>query len=127
MRFILKHQNPDGGWSENPTLKIPPEQTWLSSERSITWLSADIIDLLQQGGMKGCSEWQRAVEWLRTMQNDAGRWPSLAPEENEGKETGYDPDSTVQIGFLMGDLYGETDSAFLRVKMLFERHLDKCV
>jgi hypothetical protein len=127
VRSILQHQNPDGGWSENPALKIPPEQTWLSSERSITWLSADIIDLLKQVGMNACSERQRAVEWLRAMQTDAGGWPSLAPEEDAKKEPGYDPDATVQIGFLMGDLYGKTDSAFLKTKALLERHLDECV
>jgi hypothetical protein len=35
VRFILDHQNPDGGWCENPSLQIPPDRG-LSNERSIT-------------------------------------------------------------------------------------------
>ncbi len=47
VKFILNHQNSDGGWSENPLLNIPPEIVELSNERSVTWITADIIELLR--------------------------------------------------------------------------------
>jgi hypothetical protein len=61
VRFILRHQRPDGGWCENRAVKLPPERTWLSNERSVTWLTADIVDLLRQVGMGAGPECQAAV------------------------------------------------------------------
>jgi hypothetical protein len=127
VKFILDHQRSDGGWSENRALKLSPEQTWLSSERSITWLSADIVDLSRQVGMGEHTACKAAIEWLRTMQNQRGAWPSLAWDVEERQGDIGDPDATVQIGFLMGELYGEDDPAYLKARELFERHLDACV
>jgi hypothetical protein len=53
VQFVLRNQNPDGGWCENPALEIPPEMTWLSNERSITWLTADVVELLRSVGRGG--------------------------------------------------------------------------
>jgi hypothetical protein len=93
--FILNRQRPDGGWSENPALKTPQEQTWLSSERSIVWLSADVVDLLRQTGQGESAACRKALDWLRAMQSPGGGWPSLA--RGNGKEVTDDPDSTAQI------------------------------
>ncbi len=124
--FILKHQNPDGGWCENRALKLPPERTWLSNQRSITWLTADVVDLLCQVGMGGEPVCQSAVEWLKAMQKQDGSWPSLAEDVNHPQKASGDPDSTAQIAFLMGEICGEQDSAYLKGRRLYERYLDEC-
>jgi len=126
VRFILGHQNPDGGWCENCALKIPPERTWLSNERSVTWLTADVVGLLRQVGMGERSECKTAVEWLRKMQNWHGGWPSLAREIGDQQNGTGDPDATAQITFLMGEIYGDEDPAYLKGRRLFERDLDEC-
>ena len=126
VEFILDHQNPDGGWCENRALQLPPERTWLSSGRSITWLTADVVDLLGQVGMGERSEYKIAVEWLRAIQNQDGGWPSLARSVGDRQSGISDPDASAQIGFLLGDLYGEDDPTYLESRELFERHLDEC-
>jgi len=126
VRFILNQQNPDGGWSENHSLKIPPfVQTFLSNERSVTWLSADAVDLLRQVGMGESVECQTAVEWLRAMQNPHGGWPSFAKEVGDQPDATGDPDATAQITFLMREIHGECDPVYLKGRELFERHLDQ--
>ena len=68
---------------------------------------------------------QAAIGWLRTMQNKHGGWPSLAPLP--GQPAGpADPDTTAQITFLMGELYGKSDPVYQRGKEQFELHLDEC-
>lgn len=126
VRFVLGHQRPDGGWSENRALSIPPERTWLSNERSITWLTADVAALLRQVGMEERREYRAAVEWLRRMQNRHGGWPSLAEGTGDQQGGTGDPDATTQIAFLMGEIYGKDDPAYLKGRELFERYLDEC-
>jgi hypothetical protein len=65
--FILNHRSADGGWCENPALKLPPERTWLNNERSITWLTADVVGLLRHVGLGESGICRSALEWLRTM------------------------------------------------------------
>lgn len=127
VRFILGHQRPDGGWSENPSLVIPPEKVELSNEQGITWITADVVELLRQVGMGECPECKAALEWLRTMQNRHGGWYSYSGSIGDQRGSTGDPDSTAQITFLMGELYGEDDPVYLRGRELFERHLDECV
>lgn len=124
VRFILHHQKPDGGWSENRALRLPPERTWLSNERSITWLTADVVDLLRRVGMGKGRECQAALELLRKSQNQQGGWPSLADETGERQS---DPDATAQITFLMGEIYEENDAVHRKGKALFESYLEESV
>jgi hypothetical protein len=126
VELILNHQKPDGGWCESHALKLPPERTWLSSGRSITWLTADVIDLLGQVGMGERSEYKTAVEWLRAIQNQDGGWPSLARSVGDQQSAISDPDASAQISFLLGDLFGEDDPVYLKGRELFEHHLDEC-
>lgn len=126
VRFILDQQRYNGGWSENPSLAIPPERTWLSAERSITWLTADVVDLLHQVGLGGAKECGAAVAWLRTMQTRQGAWPSLGLQVEDRPGVTGDPDATAQIGFLLGELFGEEDPAYVKARDLFEGYLDEC-
>jgi hypothetical protein len=125
VRFILEHQRADGGWCENPELVIPPEQVWLSNQRSVTWLTADAVSLLQKAGIAAQSEYQSAVSWLRSMQNQEGGWPSRDRECHDPQSSSSDPDSTAQITFLMREFFGENDPAYRRGKVLFEGYLDE--
>ncbi len=126
VRFILEHQRPEGSWCENPELLIPSEQTWLSNDRGVTWLTADVIDLLHQIEMENQPECQLAVTWLKSVQNPDGGWPSVARENDGQRVISSDPDSTAQISFLMGKLFGDDDPAYLRGVALFESFLDEC-
>jgi Squalene-hopene cyclase C-terminal domain/Prenyltransferase and squalene oxidase repeat len=121
VRFILGYQRPDGGWCENPSLELPADWTWMSNERSITWLTADVVDLLRQAGAGERPECRAAVRWLKRMQNRHGGWPSMA-----GDADASDPDATAQITFLMAELHREDDPAYLKGKSLFQHNLDEC-
>jgi len=124
VRFIVGHQGSDGGWCENPELELPPEQTWLSGGRSIVWLTADVVDLLRRVGLGQSPACRASLQWLRAVQTRGGGWPSVA-RATEGDAAG-DPDTTAQLTFLMGEIYGEDDPACRRGRELFERHLDRC-
>jgi hypothetical protein len=126
VRHVLGHQRPDGGWSENPALETPPERTWLSSGRSIVWLSADVVDLLRQVGQGESAACHRALGWLRATQSRRGGWPSLAGDVGDRGQGADDPDSTAQVTFLMGEVYGEDDPAYLKGRERFEEYLDGC-
>jgi hypothetical protein len=126
MTFILNHRSADGGWCENRALKLPPERTWLSNERSITWLTADIVELLRRAGMRESEICRSTLEWLRAIQNQHGGWPSLAGNGGGGPGDTGDPDATAQITFLMGEIYGEDDPVYRKGRTLFERFLDEC-
>jgi hypothetical protein len=127
VRFVLGKQRIDGGWCENPFLKIPYEQIWLSNQRSVTWLIANVIELLWQAEITEQSEYQGALTWLRNIQNPDGSWSSLATEEGNHQVVPGDPDTSAQLTFLMGELFGEEDRQYITVKELFGRHLDECV
>lgn len=126
VRFILDQQRRNGGWSENRALDLPPEQTWLSNERSITWLAADVVDLLRQVGRGSGSECQAAVRWLLRMQNAHGGWPSLTWEAGDPQAVTSDPDTTAQVTFLMGEILGADDPVYRRGRERFEGYLDEC-
>jgi len=120
VNFLLRLQRDDGGWSENPELTIPKEAIEVSNRESVTWLTADIIELFREVGLGKSEACKRALSWLRRAQNDEGGWFMF---EGAGFE-GSDPDSTAQIAFLIKNVYGEDDPAYLKGKKLFESSLD---
>lgn len=125
VKFILKRQNPDGGWSENPSLGIPHWMVELSTERSVTWLTADIVELLRQTSREDRVEYRAALDWLRGMQNRHGGWYCFSGAIGEQLNAKGDPDSTAQIAFLMNQICGEDDPAYLKGKALVESWLDE--
>lgn len=118
---LLKHEREDGGWSENPELSIPEHIIELSNEKSVTWLTADVIKLLREVGLRNSEACQKALSWLRENQNEDGGWRMF---EGGGFE-GSDPDSTAQILFMMKEIYGENNPVYLKGKPFFEEHLDE--
>jgi hypothetical protein len=127
VQFLLGHQRPDGGWSENPSLEIPSWGVELSNERSVTWLTADVVELLRKVGMGEDAPCQAALAWLRETQNAHGGWYCFRGSTGEQRGTTGDPDSTAQVTFMMGEIYGQHDSSYLKGRKLYERALDECV
>lgn len=126
VQFVLDQQNPDGGWSENRSLQIPPEKVELSNEQSVTWLTADVVELLRRVGMEEGRACQVALKWLKKMQNQHGGWFCFSGSIGDQRNATGDPDSTAQITFLMEEIYGEDDPAYLKGRKLFETQLDEC-
>ncbi len=121
VNYLLKNQLETGGWSENSELTIPEEVVELSTVQGITWLTADIIELLRNVGLGKSDQCIKALNWLRDMQNQDGGWPMF-------KEDGFrrsDSDSTAQILFMMKEIYGEDDVVWLKGIKLFGKFLDK--
>jgi hypothetical protein len=118
-RFLLRNQTEDGGFREGVKLVIPPEVVELSNQKSVTWLTADMVDLLRQMGQENSKPCQKAINWLRRMEIAEGGW-GLFEEDKE-----IDPDSSAQITFLMKDLLGGEDTLYKRGVALFEKHLDQ--
>jgi hypothetical protein len=119
MKFLLRHQTQDGGFHENPKLTIPQDVVDLSSQKGVTWLTADMVDLLRLVGQENTKACQKAINWLRRIELPEGGW-SLFEEDQE-----VDPDSSAQVTFLMGDLLGKEDTLYKRGIVLYERHLQQ--
>lgn len=120
VNYLLKHQRENGGWSENPNLTIPKHVVELSNTQSITWLTADIIELLRCIRLEKSEPCTKALNWLRKMQNKDGGWPMFKRDEFR-----VDPDSTAQILFMMKEVYGENDEIWVKGIKLFEKFLDR--
>jgi hypothetical protein len=118
IKFILKHQTEDGGFKENPKINIPEKIVELSNEKAATWLTADIVDLLRDLGLENTKACQIGIHWLRKVEKSGGGWGLF-----EGEEEQIDPDSSVQVTFLMKDLFGEEDPLYKRGIALYEENL----
>ena len=119
MKFLLKNQTEDGGFKENPKLTIPEKIVELSNQKGVTWLTADIVDLLREFGLENTKACQKGIHWLRKVEISGGGWGLF-----EGEEL-IDPDSSAQITFLMRDLFGEEDPLYKRGIALYEEHLNQ--
>lgn len=120
IKFLLKNQTEDGGFKENPKINIPEKIVELSNEKAVTWLTADIVDLLREFGLENTRACQIGIHWLRKVEISGGGWGVF-----EGEEEQIDPDSSAQITFLMKDLFGEEDPLYKRGIALYEEHLNQ--
>jgi hypothetical protein len=120
LQLLLQMQRPDGGWSENPALKLPPTALALSTTVGVTWLTAEVVQTIQEAGAEELAEpyWQ-ALDWLYRWHCSEGGWPSL-----EGKDQ-PDPDSSSLITFLLEDIYGENDPVVQQGRLYYERCLTR--
>lgn len=119
VKFLLKNQTEDGGFKENAKLTIPQKIVELSNQKGVTWLTADIVDLLREFGLENTKTCQKGIHWLRKMEISGGGWGLFEDEEQ------IDPDSSAQITFLMKDLFGEEDPLYKRGIALYEEHLNQ--
>jgi len=117
VKFILKNQTGDGGFTENPKLDIPEKIVELSNQKGVTWLTADMVDLLREMGLENTKACQKGIHWLRKVENFGGGWGLFENDEE------IDPDSSAQITFLMKDLFGQEDPLYKRGIALYEEHL----
>ena len=118
-KFILKNQTEDGGFKENPKLVIPTRMVELSNQKGVTWLTADIVDLLRKLGQENTKACQMGIHWLRKTEMSEGGWGAFEGDEE------IDPDSSAQITFLMKDLLGEEDTLYKRGVALYEEHINQ--
>ena len=117
IKFVLKNQTGDGGFKENPKLDIPEKIVELSNQKGVTWLTADIVDLLREMGLENTKVCQKGIHWLRKVEKFGGGWGLFENDEE------IDPDSSAQITFLMKDLFGEEDPLYKRGIAFYEEHL----
>lgn len=119
VKFLLRNQTEDGGFRENPKIDIPKKIVELSTQKAVTWLTADIVDLLREMGLENTKACQMGIHWLRKTEGFNGGWGLF----EEGGE--IDPDSSAQVTFLMKDLFGEEDPLYKRGLALYEEHLNQ--
>jgi hypothetical protein len=127
VKFLLRNQTEDGGLKENPKLTIPEKIVELSTQKDVTWLTADIVDLLREFGLENTKACQKGIHWLRKVEISGGGWGLFSEGSRlagEGEEL-IDPDSSAQITFLMKDLFGEEDPLYKRGIVLYEEHLNQ--
>jgi hypothetical protein len=127
VKFLLRNQTEDGGFKENPKLTLPEKIIELSNQKDVTWLTADIVDLLREFGLENTKACQKGIHWLRKVEISGGGWGLFSEESRfagEGEEQ-VDPDSSAQITFLMKDLFGEEDPLYKRGIALYEEHLNQ--
>ena len=113
IRFLLSSQRVDGGWSENPELAtlIAKEETWVSTQHSMTYTTADAVNALMQAGLAHLPSVKRGIAFLRTTQNDEGGWDShMTPGQTIQTDVAA-MDVIVKALLLAGE---PTDSAVLR-------------
>jgi hypothetical protein len=119
VKFLLRNQTEDGGFKENPKLTIPEKIVELSTQKDVTWLTADIVDLLREFGLENTKACQKGIHWLRKAEKFGGGWGLFEDSEE------IDPDSSAQITFLMKDLFGEEDPLYKRGIVLYQEHLEQ--
>ncbi len=85
--FLAERQREDGGWAENPELGkyIPDDVTWISSTRSIPWMSGVVGKALVRSGYKGWDV-ELATRFLLEAQGECGTWPYVVGEEASAQE-----------------------------------------
>jgi hypothetical protein len=118
LNLLLETQRPDGSWSENPALDLPPATLALSTSQGVTWLTAEVARTLQMAGSDDTAEaYWAALDWLYTWQGSDGGWPLL---EGPGPS---DPSSSTLITFLLEEMYSESDPVVQQGRAYYERCL----
>lgn len=77
--FLLEAQSDDGGWAENPELRktMWESWTWFSADHSVTWITGLVITaLIKAGYPPDAPSIVKAIEFLKSLQNEEGGWPS---------------------------------------------------
>ncbi len=117
VQFVLKLQQPEGGFVEAADVPVPKSMSWESKERPVTYYASHICRLLLLAEQADTLPFQRAVSWLKNAQLEDGSFPMT-----EGGEP--DPDSTADIAFTIRDICGDNDETYIRAKERFEDYLN---
>jgi len=118
VQFVLKLQQPEGGFVEAADVPVPMSMSWESKERPVTYYASHICRLLSRAEQSDTLPFQKAVSWLKNAQLEDGSFPMT-----EGGEP--DPDSTADIAFTIRDVCGDNDEAYLKSRERFEDCLSK--
>lgn len=116
VKWLVSQQAQDGGWHENPAIKIPESVTWESTTKSVTWYTCQVAKLLDELDMSGEPAFKKAVSFLEEAELPGG-WPPVAGQQD------IDPDSTVGIGNFLARLHGTSHHSFLKAKAIFEERM----
>lgn len=120
LRLLVQVQRPEGAWSENEALKLPPSVLALSTTAGVTWLTAEVVQMIQEAGTDELAEpYWRALDWLYGWRCSEGGWPALAGQDQP------DPDSSTLITFLLQEAYGESDPIVQQGRLYYERCLTR--
>jgi prenyltransferase beta subunit len=117
VNWLIKQQEKDGGWHENPTIALPKWVTWESTRKSVTWYTCQIATLLHELGMEKTDTFRKTVSFLEKAEMPNGGWPSVVGSKQ------IDPDTTVEIGNFLAKIHGPDYPPFLRVKKMFEEQI----
>jgi squalene cyclase len=87
--FLLALQRSDGGWSESQALagQIPGDMPWISTAHSMTYATADVVNVLMNTEYAKRAPVNKAVAFLRRTQNDDGGW---SPHVGQNSPPGTD-------------------------------------
>ncbi len=117
VNWLLKQQEKDGGWHENPAIALPEWVTWESTTKSVTWYTCQIAKLLGELGMQKSEAFKKALSFLEKTELSNGGWPPV-----DGLEE-LDPDSTVGIGNFLVTVYGNNYPSVVRARRIFEERI----
>ncbi|MEM3646734.1 MAG: prenyltransferase/squalene oxidase repeat-containing protein [Thermofilum sp.] len=121
LNWLMRQQAEDGGWHENPEVKLPEWIAWESTVRSVTWYTSQVAELLLELGMTRTEQFEKALLFLEGSERKEGGWGVFWQDPE------LDPDSTTGITAFLAQSRGEDHPAVRRGRIIFEAKLNELV